>query len=379
NQKSENIKQTLLNQKTLGEEYSVRLVENKNNCELCLQNIEKIRKDIELVNIEMKEQMKEHDLLVENKKITQENREKEGSIISNIENNNKEYYKVLNDFQNKIHELEISLSQRETRIASIFENVCSRYSLTQEDFIQKKWIEKISEEIKNDFSKKNIEELKEEVRGIEQRIKSIGPVNINAIDEFKEVSERFDFLNTQKKDLEIAEQDLMNVINKINSRAKEKFIETFYKVNENFKVIIKQLFEGGEAELSLIDESDVLESGIEINVRPPGKKIQNIMLLSGGEKAMAAIGLLFALFKVKPSPFCILDEIDAPLDDANISRFLKLLKDFSQNSQFVIITHHKKTMATCDVLYGITMEEKGISKVLSVKITDNKKIEELAG
>nr|HPG31168.1 AAA family ATPase [bacterium] len=150
-------------------------------------------------------------------------------------------------------------------------------------------------------------------------------------------------------------------------------------VNENFKEIIKQLFEGGEAELNLIDESDALESGIEINVRPPGKKVQNIMLLSGGEKAMAAIGLLFALFKVKPSPFCILDEIDAPLDDANISRFLKLLRDFSQNSQFVIITHHKKTMATCDVLYGITMEEKGVSKVLSVKITDNKKIEELAG
>jgi chromosome segregation protein len=287
--------------------------------------------------------------------------------------------KEISSYLEKIHNFDILLSQRETKLENISDIIFDRYNINRNDFKNKIWIESFDEEKIEELKNKEISELKEEVKKLEAKIKSLGPVNINAIEEFKEVTERYDFLTSQKVDLEDATKDLNNVIQKINEKAKEKFLDTFEKVNENFKEIIKRLFNGGEAELSLIDPNDILETGIEINVRPPGKKIRNIMLLSGGEKAMAAVGLLFALFKVKPSPFCILDEIDAPLDDANIGRFLKLLKEFALNTQFVIVTHHKKTMAACDLLYGVTMEDKGISKILSVKLSDSKKIDELAG
>ncbi|HPG31089.1 MAG TPA: hypothetical protein PLQ81_09925, partial [bacterium] len=239
NQKKENLKQTIVNFKKSAEEFSSKILENKNNCEICLKNSEEIRKENGNIDNKLKESIKEHDINIENRKALQARRENEGGIIANIENLNKNYQKELNEFQNKIHEIEIGLSQKETKTAGIFESVYSRYSISQEDFIGKKWFEKICEELKNEFSGKNVEELKEEVRAVEQKIKSLGPVNINAIEEFKEVSERFEFLNSQKNDLETAEKDLINVINKINARAKEKFIDTFYKVNENFKEIIK--------------------------------------------------------------------------------------------------------------------------------------------
>ena len=194
--------------------------------------------------------------------------------------------------------------------------------------------------------------------------------------EYKELEERYSFLVHQQEDLVNAKDSLHKAIQKINKTTKDLFVETFQKIQVEFKNFFRLLFGGGQAELVLIDEQDVLECGIEIVVRPPGKKLQNLMLLSGGEKAMTATALLFAIFKVKPSPFCVLDEIDAPLDESNVTRFSNVLKDFLKISQFIIITHNKKTIELADVMYGITMQERGISKIVSVKFSDDRKKEE---
>ena len=215
--------------------------------------------------------------------------------------------------------------------------------------------------------------LRTQVAELKDRLERIGPVNLVAIDEHKELEERHSFLMHQQEDLVNAKESLHKAIQKINKTTKELFLDTFQKIQIEFKNFFRLLFGGGQAELVLIDDADVLESGIEIIVRPPGKKLQNIMLLSGGEKALTAIALLFAIFKVKPSPFCILDEIDAPLDEANVNRFSNVLKDFLKISQFIIITHNKRTIELADVMYGITMQERGVSKVVSVKFLDDKK------
>ena len=210
------------------------------------------------------------------------------------------------------------------------------------------------------------------VTELKAKLDKMGPVNLVAIDEHKELEERHSFLVHQQEDLVNAKDSLMKAIQKINKTTKELFIETFQKIQVEFKSFFRLLFGGGQAELILVDEQDVLESGIEIIVRPPGKKLQNLMLLSGGEKAMTATALLFAIFKVKPSPFCVLDEIDAPLDESNVERFSRVLKDFLKISQFIIITHNKRTIELADVMYGITMQERGVSKIVSVKFLDNK-------
>lgn len=219
----------------------------------------------------------------------------------------------------------------------------------------------------------DLDALKREVIELKNRLDKLGPVNLVAIDEHKELEERHAFLVHQQEDLVNAKESLHKAIQKINKTTKELFIDTFQKIQVEFKNFFRLLFGGGQAELILIDEQDVLESGIEIIVRPPGKKLQNIMLLSGGEKALTAIALLFSIFKVKPSPFCVLDEIDASLDDSNVTRFSNVLKDFLRISQFIIITHNKRTIELADVMYGITMQERGVSKIVSVKFMDERK------
>lgn len=220
-----------------------------------------------------------------------------------------------------------------------------------------------------------IEQIDNEIEQLRKKCESFGTVNLVAIEEFDELKQRFEFLTKQQADLLTAKESLHDTISKINRTTRQLFLDTFTKVSEEFRIYFRMLFGGGEAQLILVDPENVLESGIEIIARPPGKKLQNITLLSGGEKSLAAIALIFGVFKVRPSPFCILDEIDAALDESNVGRFSYLLKDFSKIAQFIVITHNKRTIANADIMYGITMQETGISKIVSVKFGENKEKE----
>ena len=203
---------------------------------------------------------------------------------------------------------------------------------------------------------------------LQKQVDEMGEVNLTAIEEHRELEERFTFLSEQKADLEESLNGLQQAIQKINRTTRKRFYETFQQVNTKFQEVFPRLFRGGHAELRLTNEEDLLETGIDIIVQPPGKKLQNVTLLSGGEKALTALALIFAIFLIKPSPFCLLDEVDAPLDDANIGRFNEIVREMSAISQFIVITHNKGTMAVADTLYGITMEEPGLSKIVSVKM-----------
>jgi chromosome segregation protein len=216
----------------------------------------------------------------------------------------------------------------------------------------------------------DLAELEGELARTKAALERLGPVNLLAVQEHDEQEERFKFLTTQRADVANSVESLRKTIKEINEASGERFLATFQEVNKNFGETFARLFRGGEAEMRLLDEDDMLESGIEILARPPGKRLQNLMLMSGGEKALTAIALLFALFRTKPSPFCILDEVDAPLDDVNTTRFVDLLREMSENTQFIVITHNKLTMEVAGTLYGVTMEEKGVSKLVSVHMED---------
>jgi chromosome segregation protein len=209
--------------------------------------------------------------------------------------------------------------------------------------------------------------VKAEVAALRQRLQGMGAVNLVAIEEYAELRQRFEFLTTQSNDLVASKQQLLQAIDEINQTSLRQFETTFEQIRKNFAFTFQQLFGGGVAELHLIAAEDILESGIEIVAQPPGTRLKSITLLSGGQKTLTAVALLFALYLVKPSPFCLLDELDAPLDESNIGRFTGLLKQFTENSQFIIITHNKRTIAAADAIYGVTMEERGVSKTVSMK------------
>jgi chromosome segregation protein len=215
-----------------------------------------------------------------------------------------------------------------------------------------------------------LDEVRAHAAGLKARLARLGPVNVLAIQEHDELSQRHAFLTSQAADLTESIESLVHTIARINRTSRERFQETYEQVNRHFQENFVQLFGGGRAELRLTDEDNLLETGIDIVAQPPGKRLQNILLLSGGEKALTAISLLFALFRHRPSPFCVLDEVDAPLDEKNIDRFLGLLRTLSNGTQFILITHSPRTMRIADTLYGVTMEEPGVSRLVSVKLSD---------
>lgn len=275
---------------------------------------------------------------------------------SSLKNNNQEYNKA----QEELKSHEIKVNRLDVKIDNLLNILTNDYSISYE-----KAKEKYILEIDSNEARSIVSTLKRE-------IKSLGDVNVGAIEEYDRVKERYEFLNKQKEDLTNAENVLLEIITEMDDIMKDKFSSTFNKIKEAFNETFRKLFNGGKAELKLTDPSNILETGIDIIALPPGKKLQHISLLSGGEKTLTAIALLFSILKVRPVPFCILDEVEAALDEVNVDNFGKYLKEFKGDTQFIIITHKKKTMEYADVLYGITMQESGVSKLVSVKLEELK-------
>ena len=286
------------------------------------------------------------------------------SVRMNITAHNSDLEELRNHLhQDQFREQEISFKMKEIK-----DRLMQAYKINFETYVSAGSLS--AKEDKARETVPNRDELQETISRLRKRCDAFGSVNLVAIEEFEELKQRFEFLTGQQSDLISAKHSLQQTIVKINRQTRHMFMETFTKVSEEFRIYFRMLFGGGEAQLVLMDPDNVLESGIEITARPPGKKLQNISLLSGGEKTLTAIALIFGVFKVNPSPFCVLDEIDAALDESNVGRFSYLLKDFAQIAQFIVITHNKKTIASAKVMYGITMQETGVSKIVSVKFAD---------
>ncbi len=270
--------------------------------------------------------------------------------------NNQEFYKK----QQELKALEIKVNRADVTLDNLLNTLTEDYAMTFEKAKANYFLEMDKEEARKIVDKCKLE------------IKRLGDVNVGAIEEYKRVSERYEFLSGQKEDLIKAEDTILEIIKELDGIMKEKFIETFDIVKEKFTEVFKKLFGGGSAELKLTNPEDVLQTGIDIKALPPGKTLKHISLLSGGEKTLTAISLLFAILETRPVPFCILDEVEAALDEVNVDNFGKFLNEFKEKTQFIVITHKKKTMEYADVLYGITMQESGVSKLVSVKLEDIK-------
>jgi chromosome segregation protein len=268
----------------------------------------------------------------------------------------------------QLHRLRMEQVELSSKARSVQDRISEEYQVDLEEAGR---VEELAAE--------EIEKSKETLSQTKEKLNALGAVNLLALEEYESSKQRLDFLQSQVKDLTEAKETLTSTISRINQTARELFTETFEKARLNFQKVFEELFEGGETELRLEESGDPLESPIRISARPYGKRLLSISQLSGGEKALTAIALLFAIYLVKPSPFCILDEVDAPLDDANIGRFLKLIKHFSSNTQFIVITHNKMTMEAADVLYGVTMEQPGVSKIVSVRFDKHELVTEASG
>jgi len=286
--------------------------------------------------------------------------------------------------RNELHQIELKIKD-ERRLHD--EAVGATHDLEMKISELKSAIEHIQRRAKEEFDIElelktypeneavDVDLLRDEVKTLKERIRLLGAINFAAFDEFTTESQRLNFMTQQRDDLVEAEQTLLKTIEEINATAQRKFSETFTKIRDNFIVIFKELFqEGDECDLRIEEGVDPLEANIEIIAKPRGKRPTSIDLLSGGEKTLTAIALLFAIYLVKPSPFCILDEVDAPLDDSNIDRYTRILKKFSGNTQFIVVTHNKRTMEAAHALYGVTMEEEGVSKIVTVRFNEEARV-----
>ena len=313
--------------------------------------IEEIKEKIEKIKEEVKnsgskiEELKEK-RIQKNQKLTEQEEEMNNKL------------KILEDLKAQIVKIDAKKTKLEEDITNIINKMWEEYELTPNNVVDYKKPDNVQ------LTQKKVKELRNEIR-------ELGSVNVDAIEEYKNLKDRYDFMCEQRVDLESTMTKLRKIISDMTGIMKEQFKEKFEMINKNFAEVFKELFGGGNASLTLEDKDNILECGIEITVQPPGKKLQNMMLLSGGEKAFTAIALLFAILKINPAPFCVLDEIEAALDDVNVYRYAEYLKKFAKNTQFLVITHRKGTMEAADTVYGITMEENGISKLLSMKLKNN--------
>ncbi|MDD4894589.1 MAG: AAA family ATPase [Candidatus Omnitrophica bacterium] len=317
---------------------------------LALEN-ENLKSRIEQFRLDIEEQNRK---LEETESKYREISQAVAEAIEKVELDKKE----IDALKARLYELQMQGKDVDFKVTSIKDRILQAYKVDMD-----------AAPVVADGLDKNI--LLGEIEKLKDRLDACGSVNLVAIEEYDELKKRYDFLTQQQADLVTAKESVHEAILKINRTTKKMFLETFEKVRQEFRNYFKLLFNGGDAQVFLIDENDPLESGIEIICRPPGKKLQNVLLLSGGEKSLSAIALIFAIFKVKPSPFCVLDEIDAALDEANVDRFSRMFQQFVKDSQFIVITHNKKTIANADVMYGITMQESGVSKIVSVKFAQN--------
>ena len=322
---------------------------NDNDIKQIEEDISK-RKDNIIVNekriLELEESFKNDEL--EKGKLKEIQKKKESIIAESTD--------IINKEEGELNKKEIQKAKIEIEREGLYTKLNEELDLT------------FAEAVELAVTVDSVSEFKDEISRLKKSITSLGTVNLAAIEEYEEVKEKYEFMSNQEQDLEKAKTELLSVIEEMTSNMKELFKENFKILNKNFNETFKELFKGGSAELILSD-GDELSANIDINVEPPGKKLQNINLMSGGEKVLSAIALLFAILKMKPTPFCILDEIEAALDDANVYRYAEFLKEFSNRIQFIVITHRKGTMEASDIMYGVTMEEKGVSKVVSVDLT----------
>ena len=305
-----------------------------------------VTKEKDIISNELNELIKEKNNISENLEEYEYSTKKENSLY--------------NSKSNEVKELEISINRLDVKLDNLLVNLSETYSITYEEAINKYKLEI------------NEKEARTKVNSLKRQINEIGVVNLAAKDEFERVNTRYEYLTSQREDLYNAENTLLEIIKEMDSIMESEFSKTFEIINNNFKETFRDLFNGGSASLKLTEPNNILETGVEIVASPPGKSMKNIISLSGGEKTFTAISLLFAILKTRPVPFCLLDEIEAALDDANVRSFCKYLDKFKDKTQFILITHKKKTMEYMDTLYGVTMQESGVSKLVSVKLEEIK-------
>ena len=343
-----------------------RINQDINNNNLSIENklnqkdaINQDNVDLEAKILQLKEQIEEINLAVNNSssKVTElkQNRIEKNNELSKQETEFTAQIEVLDGLKEQLLKIDVKKTKLEQDIEAVVSKLWEEYELTPNN-------------VQNYTKPDNIVETTKKVNSLRSKIKDLGSINIDSIEEYNSTKQRYDFMCEQRLDLENGITKLKKVIQDMTNVMKEQFAKQFAIINKNFGEVFKELFGGGKAELTLTDAENILECGIDINVQPPGKKLQNMTLLSGGEKAFTAIALLFAILKINPSPFCVLDEIEAALDDVNVYRYAEYLKKFTANTQFLVITHRKGTMEAADTVYGITMEENGISKLLSMKL-----------